>query len=158
MYIINMDRCNYPNPVSFVCEEVNGLQRGLLLEIVGKAENGIWLDAGMEDNEAFKVQLAPEGAKRGNLVIHTSVCLQYDERLDERDFVLAKGQVGRAHELSKGDEYTLPVDMVTGVDAIGDELVLAGNGKLKVGTGNVVAVVTKIYNFNGQESVRVRFI
>ena len=44
MYIINMDRCNYPNPVSFVCEEENGLQRGLLLEIVGKAENGIWLE------------------------------------------------------------------------------------------------------------------
>jgi hypothetical protein len=156
MYIINMDRCNYPNPVSFVCEEANGLQRGLLLEIVGKAENGIWLDG--EDNEAFKVQLAPEGAVRGNLVIHTSVCLQYDERLDERDFVLAKGQVGRAHELNKGDEYTLPVDMVAGVDAIGDELVLAGNGKLKVGTGNVVAVVTKIYNFNGQESVRIRIM
>ena len=156
MYIINMDRCNYPNPVSFVCEEENGLQRGLLLEIVGKAENGIWLDG--EDNEAFKVQLAPEGAVRGNLVIHTSVCLQYDERLDERDFVLAKGQVGRAHELNKGDEYTLPVDMVTGVSAIGDKLVLAGNGKLKVGAENVVAEVTKIYNFNGQESIRVRFI
>ena len=107
---------------------------------------------------AFKVRLAPEGAVRGNLVIHTSVCLQYDERLDERDFVLAKGQVGRAHELNKGDEYTLPMDMVAGVDAIGDKVVLAGNGKLKAGDTNPIAVVTKIYNFNGQESVRIRIM
>ena len=154
-YIMNMDRCVNPRPVSFLCEEEAGLQRGLVLEIVGMAKNNVWLND-EDDYEAYKVQLAGASAEKHNLLIHTSVPNQYDERLTERDYVLAKGQIGRGHYITTGDEYTLPVDMVAGEVAVGVEVGLAGNGKLSVG-GEAIGEVVKVYNFNDQESVMIRF-
>ena len=154
-YIMNMDRCVNPRPVSFLCEEENGLQRGLVLEIVGMAKNNVWL-ADEDDFEAYKVQLAGEGVDKHNLLIHTSVPNQYDERLTERDFVLAEGQVGRGHYITTGDEYTFPVDMVAGDLEVGAEVGLAGEGKLAVG-GEAIGEVVRVYNWNDQESVMIRF-
>lgn len=151
-YITNLDKVPYPVPVSIVCDE--DLQRGLILEIVGQADNNIWVDG--EDNEAYKVQLAGADAERGNIVIHTSVPFSYDERDTERDFVLEAGQVGRGHYLNVGDEHTLPVDMVSGDLVVGAEVGLAANGTLAVGASVVVGVVTKVYTWNGQASVRIR--
>lgn len=155
MYIINMDRVVNPRPVSFMCEEANGLQRGLFLQVVGMAKNNHWLN-NEDDFEAYKVQLAGTGVEKHDLLIHTSVPNMYDERKVEQDYVLEKGQVGRGHYITTGDEYTLPVDMVAGELAVGAEVALAGNGKLQVGTDGIGEVV-RVYNFNGQESVMIRF-
>lgn len=155
MYIINMDRVVNPRPVSFMCEEANGLQRGLFLQVVGMAKNNHWLN-NEDDFEAYKVQLAGTGVEKHDLLIHTSVPNMYDERKVEQDYVLEKGQVGRGHYITTGDEYTLPVDMVAGELAVGAEVALAGNGKLKVGEDGIGEVV-RVYNFNGQESVMIRF-
>lgn len=155
MYIINMDRVVNPRPVSFMCEEANGLQRGLFLQVVGMAKNNHWLND-QDDFEAYKVQLAGAGVEKHDLLIHTSVPNMYDERKVEQDYVLEKGQVGRGHYITTGDEYTLPVDMVAGELAVGKEVALAGNGKLQVGEDGIGEVV-RVYNFNGQESVMIRF-
>lgn len=155
MYIINMDRVVNPRPVSFMCEEANGLQRGLFLQVVGMAKNNHWLN-NEDDFEAYKVQLAGAGVEKHDLLIHTSVPNMYDERKVEQDYVLEKGQVGRGHYITTGDEYTLPVDMVAGELAVGKEVALAGNGKLQVGEDGIGEVV-RVYNFNGQESVMIRF-
>ena len=155
MYIINMDRVVNPRPVSFMCEEENGLQRGLFLQVVGMAKNNHWLND-EDDFEAYKVQLASTGVEKHDLLIHTSVPNMYDERKVEQDYVLEKGQVGRGHYITTGDEYTLPVDMVAGELAVGAEVALAGDGKLQVGADGIGEVV-RVYNFNGQESVMIRF-
>ena len=155
-YIINIDRCPVPRPVSFLCEEENGLQRGLVLEIVGMAKNNVWLND-EDDFEAYKVQLAGQGVEKHNLLIHTSVPNQYDERLTERDFVLAEGQIGRGHYITTGDEYTFPVDMVAGELEVGAEVGLAGNGELTVVEEGAIGEVIKVYNWNDQESVMIRF-
>ena len=151
MYIMNMDKCANPVTASVVCDQ--DLQRGLVVKIVGQANNNIWVDGA--DNEAYKVELADANADKGDLLIHTSVAFSYDERDTERDYVLKAGEVGRGHYLHTGDEYTLPADMVD-ADAVGEEVGLKGNGKLGTGATVVIGVVTKIYNFNGQESVRIR--
>lgn len=154
--IMNMDRCVNPRPVTFV-NSVAGLERGLLLEIVGMAENNIWLD-GAEDFEAYKVKLAGTATAKGDLVINTTVPKQYDERLEEKDFVMAEGAIGRCHYITEGDEYTIAKDLVAGVTKVGDEVELAANGKLaKKSSGTAIGEVVKIYTFNGQESVMIRF-
>lgn len=150
--IMNMDKQPYPIPASIVCE--SDLERGLVVEIVGQADNNIWVDGA--DNEAYKVQLAGANAERGNILIHTSVPFSYDERDTERDFVLRAGEVGRGHYLRVGDEYTVAADLVSGEVAVGAEIGLAANGQYAVGGTVVIGEVTKVYNFNGQESVRIR--
>lgn len=155
MYIINMDRVINPRPVSFMCDEENGLQRGLFLQVVGMAKNNLFLND-EDDFEAYKVQLAGAGVEKHDLLIHTSVPNMYDERKVEQDFILEKGNVGRGHYITTGDEYTFPVDMVAGELVVGAEVGLAGNGKLAVGE-NGIGEVIRIYNFNGQESCMVRF-
>ena len=155
-HIMNMDRCVNPRPVTFV-NSVAGLERGLFLEITGMAANNTW-GGGADDFEAYKVQLATASTKAGDLVINTTVPKQYDERLEEKDFVMAEGAMGRAHYITTGDEYTLPKDFVANVTAVGDEVELAANGKLaKKTSGTAIGEVVRIYTWNGQQSVMIRF-
>ena len=151
--LMNQDRCPYPTPVSIVCDQ--DLERGLFLEIKGMAENNLWLDDA-DDFEAYKVALATASTAKGDLLIHSSVPFAYDERLTERDFVLKAGNVGRGHYIKSGDEITIAKDLVGEVQAE-DEVVLTANGKLEKGTGNALGIVKKVYDFNGQESVLIRF-
>ena len=154
-YIMNMDRCMNPRPVTFLAP-AGELYRGLLVEIVGMAKNNTWLDGG-DDFEAYEVRVAPEGAKKENLLINTTVPKQYDERLNERDFVSKEGDACRGHYITTGDEYTLPVAFVGGELAVGAEVGLAGSGRLAVGSGEAIGEVVRVYNWNGQESVMIRF-
>ena len=151
--IMNMDRIVNPRPVSIVADV--DLERGLFVEIKGMAENNLWL-AGEDDFEAYKVALATAETKPGDLLIHSTVPKMYDEKLVEADFVLEAGAVGRGHYVTVGDEITIAKDLVTGEIKVGTELALAADGKLAAGTG--LAKVVKIYNWNGQESVMIRFI
>ena len=154
--IMNMDRVVNPRPVTFI-NSVAGLERGLFLEIEGMAENNVW-GGGAEDFEAYKVKLASATTKAGDLVINTTVPKQYDERLEEKDFVMAEDAIGRAHYITTGDEYTIAKDLVANVTAVGDEVELAADGKLaKKASGTAIGEVVRIYTWNGQESVMVRF-
>ena len=154
-YIMNMDRCMNPRPVTFIAPQDN-LYRGMIVEITGMAKNNVWL-AGADDFEAYKVQLAGTNAEKQDLLINTTVPKQYDERLDERDFVCNEGQVCRGHYITTGDEYTLPVDFVGGELVVGAEVELATGGKLAVGSTNAIGEVVRVYSFNGQASVMIRF-
>lgn len=154
--IMNMDRCVNPRPVTFI-NSVAGLERGLFLEIEGMAANNVW-GGGVDDFEAYKVKLASASTKVGDLVINTTVPKQYDERLEEKDFVMAEGAIGRAHYITTGDEYTIAKDLVANVTKVGDEVELAADGKLaKKASGNAIGEVVRIYTWNGQESVMIRF-
>ena len=74
----------------------------------------------------------------------------------EQDFVLKAGSVGRGHYIKSGDEITIAKDLVGEIQAE-DEVVLGENGILEKGTGNALGIVKKVYDFNGQESVLIRF-
>ena len=121
-HIMNMDRVPRPNAVTFICP-IDGLERGLLLEIIGMAENNVW-GGGADDFEAYKVKLATASTSRENLLMNTTVPRQYDERLEEKDFVMAKDAIGRGHYLERGDEITLAKDFVANVTKVGDEVEL----------------------------------
>ena len=155
-HIMNMDRCVNPRPVTFD-NSVAGLERGLFLEIEGMAANNVF-GGGADDFEAYKVQLATASTKAGDLVINTTVPKQYDERLEEKDFVMAVGAMGRAHYSTTGDEYTIAKDFVSGNPVVGNEVELAANGKLaKKTSGTAIGEVVRIYTWNGQQSVMIRF-
>ena len=155
MALIRLDIVN-GNPRSFVAPA--DIEQGLFLEIIGKAAN---VELGVEaDYEAYKVQLAGANTKRGQLLVHASVANQYDERLSEVDFVLKNGKVGRGYQPVMGDIITIPV--VGGVQ-VGDELVLAEDGKLAKGSTNPIAVVEAIEDItipeaDPQESMVIRFL
>ena len=151
--IMNMDRCMNPRPVTIIPDA--DLERGMFVEIKGMAPNNIWLNGG-DDFEAYFVELANAETKRGDLLIHTTVPKMYDERLVETDFILRAREIGRGHYVTVGDEITIAKDLINGEVAVGTELALAADGKLAVGTG--LAKVVKVYNWNGQESVMIRFI
>lgn len=154
--IMNMDRVVNPRPITFV-NSVAGLERGLFLEIEGMAENNIWL-AEVDDFEAYKVKLASATTKKGDLIINTTVPKQYDERKEEKDFVMEVDAIGRGHYITEGDEYTIAKDLVANVTAVGEEVELASDGKLaKKNTGDAIGEVVKLYTWNGQESVMIRF-
>lgn len=151
--LMNQDRCPYPAPVSIVCDQ--DLERGLFLEIKGMAKNNLWLD-NADDFEAYQVALATASTAKGDLLIHSSVPFSYDERDMEQDFVLKAGNVGRGHYIKSGDEITIAKDLVGDVQAE-DEVALAASGKLAKASGNAIGIVKKVYDFNGQESVMIRF-
>ena len=153
--IMNMDRCVNPRPVTFIAP-VDGLERGIFVEIVGMAPNNVFL-AGADDFEAYKVQLANANTAVKNLLIHTTVPKQYDERLDERDFVANKDAICRGHYITTGDEYTIAKANVSGSIAVGAEVALASDGKLAVGSEKAIGEIVKVYVWNGQESIMVRF-
>ena len=153
MRLMNMDRCPYPAPVSIVCDQ--DLERGLFLEIKGMAKNNLWLDDA-NDFEAYKVALATESTIKGDLLIHSSVPFSYDERDMEQDFVLKAGNIGRGHYIKSGDEITIAKDLVGEIQAE-DEVALAPNGKLAKSSEKAIGIVKKVYDFNGQESVMIRF-
>ena len=151
--LMNMDRVPYPAPVSIVCDQ--DLERGLFLEIKGMAKNNLWLD-NADDFEDYQVALANANTVKGDLLIHSSVPFSYDERDMEQDFVLKAGNVGRGHYIKSGDEITIAKDLVGDIQAE-DEVALAPNGKLAKASGNAIGIVKKVYDFNGQESVMIRF-
>ena len=151
--LMNMDRVPYPAPVSIVCDQ--DLERGLFLEIKGMAKNNLWLDDA-NDFEAYQVALATASTAKGDLLIHSSVPFSYDERDMEQDFVLKAGNVGRGHYIKSGDEITIAKDLVGEIQAE-DEVALAANGKLAKASANAIGIVKKVYDFNGQESVMIRF-
>lgn len=134
-------------PVSFK-NSIGNLEQGLFLELKGLS-NG--------DYEAYEVELA-KATPSNTVVFHASVVVQYDERLIEQDFVLARGQVGRAYIPERGDIITIAESVVSGSVNVGDKLGCVGDGKLG-STGNTkIARVLDKENFGGQASLVIEFI
>lgn len=154
--LIRLDIIN-GNPRSFVAPE-GGLEQGLFLEIVGKAEN---VHLGVEaDYEAYEVELADADTVRGQLLLHASVANMYDERLSEVDFKLEAGRIGRGYQPVMGDIVTIPV--VEGAD-VGKKLGLDANGLLEVVESGGIAIVEALEDINipeadPQESMVIRFL
>ena len=152
--LIRLDIIN-GNPRSFVAPE-GGLQQGLFLEIIGKAEN---VHLGVDpDYEAYEVKLAGASTERGQLLLHASVANQYDERLSEVDFELEAGRVGRAYQPVMGDIVTLP--KVEGAE-VGVKLGLGADGLLVAGGDLVIVEAIEDINIpeaDPQPSMVIRFL
>lgn len=158
-YLLNMDKASGAT-MTFLCEEVAGIQRGIALEIKGKAQHTHFSTVAEDDFEAYKVSLATADTKAENLVIHTSVPTMYDERLMEQDFVLGKGQVGRGHSVEKLDVFTIAEELILTTVATGDKIKLAANGKydkVTASEGTIIGEVQEKCTFGGQKSVKIRF-
>ena len=56
-----------------------------------------------------------------------------------------------------GDEYTIAKEFVGGDAQVGAEVALASDGKLAVGAEKAIGEIVKVYVWNGQESVMIRF-
>lgn len=151
-YILNEDK-QKGSIVSFKAHADS--QRGELLEIIGMADSII----GVPDFELYKVKPATADTKRGNLLVNISVPKMYDERLTERDFVLAKDEAGRGRCPEAHCVHTIAKALVTGVVVAGDALKLGAGKFEKDATGEAtVAIVEEVLNWKGQDSVRVRYI
>ena len=154
--LIRLDIIN-GNPRTFVAPE-GGLEQGLFLEIIGKAEN---VHLGVNpDYEAYEVKLASAGTERGQLMLHASVANQYDATKGEVDFVLEEGRVGRGYQPIMGDIVTIPV--IEGV-AVGDKLGLGANGLLAKDEAGELAIVEALEDINvpgaePQASMVIRFL
>ena len=151
--IIRLDIIN-GNPRSFVAPQ--DLEQGLFLEIMGKAENLL----GVEDFEAYEVELADSTTERGQLLLHASVANMYDETKIEAEFVLKEGKVGRGYQPVMGDIVTIPA--IDGA-VVGNKLALAGNGLLAVSDSNAIAVVEALEDITipevaPQKSMVIRFL
>ena len=152
--LIRLDIIN-GNPRTFVAPE-GGLEQGLFLEIIGKAEN---VHLGVDpDYEAYEVQLASADTERGQLMLHASVANQYDATKGEVDFVLEAGRVGRGYQPIMGDIVTIPV--IEGV-AVGEKLGLGADGLLAKGGELVIVEALEDINVPGAEpqaSMVIRFL
>lgn len=136
--MIRLDIVN-GNPRTFI--HTVDLEQGYFLEEIGKAGNDYLGE--VADYEAYSVKLASATTKRGKLLLHASVPNQYDERLQEKDFVLPKGRPGRGYQVVMGDVITLPAIMCGG--AVSDKLVLTGievNDEVALGDGGKLKKVT----------------
>lgn len=147
--ILNCDIDKYPDVVT----AKNGsdvLENGAIVALGGLVDSEL-------GNDCYKIERLSEGCRFGIL---DSVALQYDERLDERDYELKASEIDRVRLPHKGLCMTLAKKHFDGVVAVGDELELkADTYKLtKKTTGAGIARVEELYNFNGQDSVYVSFI
>lgn len=150
--IVNLDRIPYPYPVSVKCSEVKGLENGAFVEL---GEIGV---DGQREVYAME-KLTGKAGKQ--LALHASSVLMYDEKLDERDFILEDGKIGRFYILSKGDIVTIARKFVETAAIAGDALEVKANSyelqKLTT-SGKAVARVIEVGQFCGQESVTIEML
>lgn len=151
-YILNEDKAK-GSCVSFKAHKA--LQRGALLEIDGMADSVL----GNGDFELYKVKDATAETKRGNLLVNVAVPKMYDDKLTERDFEVAEGQAGRGRNPEPHCVHTIAKALINGEPQAGWKLKL-GDGKFdedSAGT-DAIAIVEEVFNWKGQDSVRIRYI
>lgn len=146
----------YGKCVSFKAHK--DLDRGMFLEIVGMADSVITGSEGF-DHELLKVKDATAETKRGNLVVNISVPKMYDDKLTEREYYTPKDTAGRGRIPETMCTHIYAASLVTGGVAAGD-LLKIGAGVLEKDTEgtNAIAVVKEVLNWEGQESVKVRYL
>lgn len=147
--IIREDRVPFPNPINVAHNSDTALQNGAILGVKG-------FKAG--EREVYDVGTVAAGDMIAILVSST---LQYDDRLGEGDFALEKGKAGKANYVARGEVYTIAKTMVTGIVVVGDKLKakVGGNALEKSADGvDAIAVVRRVVNFEGQDSLQIEFL
>lgn len=151
-YILNEDKAK-GSCVSFKAHKA--LQRGALLEIDGMADSVL----GKGDLELYKVKDASATTKRGNLLVNIAVPKMYDERLTERDFEVAKDEAGRGRNPEPHCVHTIAKELVSGEPVAGWMLKLGAGVFEQDSEGtDAIAIVEEVFNWKGQDSVRIRYI
>lgn len=148
--IIREDRVPYPNTINVIHNLETPLENGQILGVKGFATG---------ERELYEVGAYAEGDM---IAILTAATLQYDERKDERDYVLEKGKAGKANYLQKGEVYTIAKDLVHGSPKVGDKLLVTASANKfeKSSDGNgAVAIIRRVdVTFGGQESVTIEVL
>lgn len=149
--IVNLDRVPYPNPVSVKCSEAKGLENGAFVEL------GVIGVDGQREVYAME-KLTGEVGKQ--LALHASSVLMYDEKLDERDFILESGKIGRFYLPAKGDMVTIAQKFVEAGAVAGDVLEAKANSYelQKLTAGIPVAKIVEVAPFEGQPSYTIEFL
>lgn len=146
----------YGKCVSFKAHK--DLDRGMFLEIAGVSDSPLTVVGGA-DHELLKVKDASETTKRGNLVVNISVPKMYDEKLTERDYFTAKDSVGRGRIPETMCTHIYAASLVESGVQEGDFLKIGAGQLVKDADGtNAIAVVKEVLNWEGQESVKVRYL
>lgn len=146
--IIREDRVPYPNTINVIHKSETPLENGQVLGVKGFATG---------ERELYEVGAYASGDM---IAILTAATLQYDERKDERDFVLAKDKAGKANYLQKGEVYTIAADLVHASPTVGDKLSVSGNkfAKSTDGSDAVAVLRRKDVIFGGQKSVTIEIL
>lgn len=148
--IIRKDIVKYPDVVT----AKNGkdvLENGAFVALGGLVDS-------LRGRDSHKIEkLAVDTADWGYVC---DVSMPYDEIKDERDFSVAANLLTRVYRPKKGDAITIAVKHVEGSVDVGAKLQLkAESYKLEAKTeGIAVAEVLEKCNFEGQESLYIRFI
>ena len=125
-------------------------------------ENGAFLGLGALENADLgrstrKVEKLKEGCV---LAFLDDVALQYDEKYDERDYVLKAQKTARARRALRGEQVTIAKSHFEGSLTVGEELQVKPDSYQleKKSTGKAVAVVLEDTIFEGQASYMIEFL
>lgn len=125
-------------------------------------ENGAFLALGALENADLgrstrKVEKLKEGCV---LAFLDDVALQYDEKYDERDYVLKAQETARARRALIGEQVTIAKSHFEGSLTVGEELQVKPDSYQleKKSTGKAVAVVLEDTIFEGQASYMIEFL
>lgn len=125
-------------------------------------ENGAFLALGALENADLgrstrKVEKLKEGCV---LAFLDDVALQYDEKYDERDYVLKAQKTARARRALIGEQVTIAKSHFEGSLTVGEELQVKPDSYQleKKSTGKAVAVVLEDTIFEGQASYMIEFL
>lgn len=125
-------------------------------------ENGAFLALGALENADLgrstrKVEKLKEGCV---LAFLDDVALQYDEKYDERDYVLKAQKTARARRALIGEQVTIAKSHFEGSLTVGEELQVKPDSYQleKKSTGKAVALVLEDTIFEGQASYMIEFL
>lgn len=155
MALVNLDRVPYPEPATGV---LNVTSAKKIVNGNFVAVNGMVANTDSKGNERYNIEKLAEGCVLG---IVAEPFHPYTAKEEENDMEFKKDDIVRFYFAKRHEAYTVSkADCIDGSVAVGDKLkVLANDFKLtKDTTGAGIAVVRRIYNFNGQESVLVEIL
>lgn len=142
-------RVPYAFPINVKHNLETPLQRGMLVSVDG---------INAQEFDVYDV-VAVTADKRVAMI--TEVAIGYDDYFDERDFVLAKGKVGRANYLQRGEIYTVAKSLLTGTKTAGTFIkpkATTHTWEDATGAADAVAIVLKEINYEGQDSVWIEIL
>lgn len=150
MALANVDRCPYPRPISVKLTEKDELQNGMLIAI-GEAK--------IEGNQELYEGKKPDGKLPVGIIVEPFHPYRVDEV--EKDMVFKQGDIVRVYPRSAGDCFTISKEYVGTAKNANDPLKVKATAYTfdkETEAANAIAKVTRVYSFNGQDSVRVEWL
>lgn len=150
-YILNEDKAY---GLQVPAKAHRDIQRGEFVELVGMATDRFGIDT-----ELYEVKDISATTVRGQLFYCNAEVKQYDERLTERDYFVAKDSAFRMRNVTQLGVITVHKDIVGEAVVLKDKLKL-GVGKLAKSADGVgaIAVVDEVLTWKGQPSLKIRFL